>query len=194
MGLYERDVIEQAGFTPSGSPASAGGANEQIQFNDAGTLNGDVTMTFDKVTQNVFFQSTIDDALFDISFANADGSFSGISIQAGATATFLANSANAAGDGGQIVTQPAQVLIEGTGTTNVQVAQTGTGDITMAASAGSIDISSGPPHPITISANTDLNLNGAKIGFFGVAAVARQATPVTLGDVIALLQAYGLAT
>lgn len=32
-----------------------------------------------------------------------------------------------------------------------------------------------------------------KLGFFGTAPVVKQATPVTLGDVIALLQAYGLA-
>lgn len=34
---------------------------------------------------------------------------------------------------------------------------------------------------------------GTKLSFFGVAAVAQQATPVTLADVIALLRAYGLA-
>jgi len=33
-----------------------------------------------------------------------------------------------------------------------------------------------------------------ELGFFGVAPVVRQATPVTLGDVIALLQAYGLSS
>jgi hypothetical protein len=32
-----------------------------------------------------------------------------------------------------------------------------------------------------------------RLGFFGVTAVAQQATPVTLADVIALLQAYGLS-
>ncbi len=52
--------------------------------------------------------------------------------------------------------------------------------------------------------NTELIANGTgtvtiqrgptkKLAFFGVAGVAQQATPVTLGDVIALLQAYGLS-
>jgi len=39
-----------------------------------------------------------------------------------------------------------------------------------------------------------VNFAGPQLGFFGVTPVVRQATPVTLGDVIALLQAYGLAT
>ncbi len=43
---------------------------------------------------------------------------------------------------------------------------------------------------ISLSAN---GIGGApKLSFFGAATVVQQATPVTLGDVIALLQAYGL--
>ena len=38
-----------------------------------------------------------------------------------------------------------------------------------------------------------LFLNGGALSFFGVNPVPQQATPVTLGDVIALLQAYGLS-
>lgn len=51
-----------------------------------------------------------------------------------------------------------------------------------------------PPSPgstaISLSAN---NAWTGNVGFFGHPAVGQQATPVTLADVIALLQAYGLS-
>ena len=39
----------------------------------------------------------------------------------------------------------------------------------------------------------ELQSTNSKVGFFGTTPVVQQATPVTLGDVIALLRAYGLA-
>ena len=49
------------------------------------------------------------------------------------------------------------------------------------------------------SANNAINVElngsgGANVGFFGAAGVARAATPVTLGDVITILQNLGLCT
>lgn len=47
---------------------------------------------------------------------------------------------------------------------------------------------------LDLTASADVNISpGGGLSFFNAAAVAQQATPVTLGDVIALLQAYGLA-
>lgn len=54
----------------------------------------------------------------------------------------------------------------------------------------SIDVGAGG---LFIGSAAGLAVASQALGFFGVAPVAQQATPVTLGDVIALLQAYGLA-
>lgn len=54
----------------------------------------------------------------------------------------------------------------------------------------------GQPFSIVAGAAHDhiaMGLPSSLMGFFGAAPVAQQTTPVTLGDVIALLQAYGLA-
>lgn len=45
---------------------------------------------------------------------------------------------------------------------------------------------------IVVSA-TDMKFSSSELAFFGVTPVTQRATPVTLGNVIALLQAYGLA-
>lgn len=55
------------------------------------------------------------------------------------------------------------------------------------------DVNHNAGRDYNLDVGRNLSLNAAFLSFFGVAPAAQQATPVTLADVIALLQAYGLS-
>lgn len=70
--------------------------------------------------------------------------------------------------------------------------ESGDGDLSVQSSGGDIIMLTGAGgSPGLVNVQNNMRINGLSLGFFG-ANVPQQATPVTLGDVIALLQAYGL--
>lgn len=73
---------------------------------------------------------------------------------------------------------------------NTEVHST-SGNVTLSTTSGTIFLGSGVD--IQLAATGDINIVGPRIGFFGAAAVTQPLTPVTLGDVIALLQSLGLS-
>ena len=110
---------------------------------------------------------------------------------AGANDTFINNTPTASGDirleqdgSGHIVLETqasaAGITLSDAGAGGVYIQTTGTGTLWLE------DDGTGGVQIQGKAAGT--------LGFFGATPVTKQATPVTLGDVIALLQAYGLST
>jgi len=72
------------------------------------------------------------------------------------------------------------------------IAATAGGTMTLSTGGGNMTLDSGFSGETMSLVTSDLSVQNGKLGFFGVTTVVQQATPVTLADVIALLQAYGL--
>lgn len=111
--------------------------------------------------------------------------------------------------------QAGELLVSGDGfLLSSQPSLTQGATISASAAGGDLEISTSSSYPIvietrggaaiqisstdvmTLAASNGLEIQGnpaQKVGFFGVGPVAQQATPTTLAQVIALLQAYGLA-
>jgi len=160
------DGTEEHPLASSGSVP--GGANTDVQFNDAGTLNGVAAFTFDKATGSLIVNPVGGSA------PNAD-----ILLEAG---THLSNGIQVSGNG----------VGNGVGLTAGETGGTAgiegdAGIILDLITSGSILLQSATPTTIV-----EVTFDN-KLGFFGVAPIVRHATPVTLADVIALLQAYGLS-
>jgi hypothetical protein len=74
----------------------------------------------------------------------------------------------------------------------IQAAQSGTGSLLLQ-SQDEARVEASNLISIDAAAAGDVRINMLRLGFFGAGPVAQQATPVTLANVISLLQAYGLA-
>lgn len=180
-------------LTPSGGFTPAGG----IQFdtaNSGGTL--DVTtdtggMDFEDTSSGILLRSINPDSS-DVAIGQATGVVGigadhSISLESAEDVFIRADSGGGFYGG---------LRLEAIGGANIVMNTDGgvgaTIDIDSNGQAITIGSNVGSPS-VDLNADVTVAAAGKKVGFFGAAPVVRQATPVTLADVIALLQAYNLS-
>lgn len=178
----------------SGGGGVPGGTDQAIQFNQLGAFGGDaVILSYDYTAQFFSFNSDpLPNSGFGIT-AQGDGSVgSGQGLlQAGRTGSLLIDMGAFTPD--SIVIQVGEtgggLFIQNTsGAAGIAIQDTSVGGgsgLQLFCTNNGISIAA--PQVAICSGPTQL------LSFFGVTPVAQQATPVTLGDVIAILQAFGFA-
>lgn len=150
---------------------SQGNANPGFSVGVQDTANGGIALATSDSSQGINLTAT---ATFGPGVELATvGTTGGIKLQTFNTGSTHADITLLQETLGQIVIQNA-----GTGTSGITINNGAGGGVNILDSMDGVNVQSDA---------------SGKLGFFHVAAVTQQATPVTLADVIALLQAYGLS-
>lgn len=111
-------AIDSTGASVLGA-STPGGSDQQVQFNDSGSFGGSVALTYDKTTQNLSYQNTIDGAAVDFVAADAGGQTSELTIDP--TQAALGWMDNSGLNGGAFGIDATGSIIQSTGTLNVQI-------------------------------------------------------------------------
>ena len=170
-----------------GGGSSPGGANTQIQYNDAGTLEGDATFTFDKTTDVVSASHFSGEAgnLSNIQGANVSGAV------ANATHAVSSDSANAVAGANVTGSVPLADLATFATTANAVAGANVSGEVSFAAVANSVALANVVGAGNIASINIDGNVSNV---LRGDGTFSADTTDYSNTNVVSLMNAFGSNT